>query len=236
MECNDYHLSLGNILISLRETLNVLLDGTVVTQELDVGTIDLDTTFLAETDVFIAAQRGEAPVLGDDDLLATGELVHGAAEGLDGEVTVGVTGADGEEDLANVHASNGAVGLTEGTTHTGLETIGSGTGQHLVDTDDVVWVCSHSHVETFLSGNLDQVLVGANTGGFERLGAQLFIFVGDEVNAEWELVNVGSLSAQVEDSNLWVWHTTVESGLWVWLETAVSMISSLSRMISRQNA
>jgi hypothetical protein len=151
------HLSLGNILISLRETLNVLLNGTMVTQELNIGTINLDTTFLAKTDVFLTTQGSETPVLGDDDLLATGELVHGAAEGLDGEVTVGVTGADREQDLADVHTGDGAVGLTEGTAHTGLETIGSSAGQHLVDTDDVEGVGADTEVETFLSSGLDEV-------------------------------------------------------------------------------
>jgi len=72
-------------------------------------------------------------------------------------------------------------------------------------------------VETFLSGDLDQVLVGANAGGFESLGAQLLIFVRDEVDASWELVDVGTLTAQVEDTDLWVGYTTVEAGLWVWL-------------------
>lgn len=151
------HLSLGNILISLRETLHVLLDGTMVTQELNVGTINLDTTLLAKTDVLLATQGSEPPVLGDDDLLATGELVHGAAERLDSEVTVGVTCADGQEDLADVHTGDGAIGLTEGTAHTGLETIGSGTGQHLVDTDDVEGVGADTEVETFLSSGLDEV-------------------------------------------------------------------------------
>lgn len=151
-----------HVLISLRESLNVLLNVTVVAQELDVGTIDLDPTFLAETDVLLAAQRGEAPVLGDDDLLATGELVHGSAESLDGGGTVGITGTDREQDLANVHTSNGAVGLAKGTTHTGLETIGSGARQHLVDTDNVEGVSTDAQVETFFTGNLDEVPIIIN--------------------------------------------------------------------------
>ena len=61
------------------------------------------------------------------------------------------------------------------------------------------------------------VLVGADTGGFESLGTQLLILVGDEVDAAWELVDVGALAAEIEDADLWVWHTTVEAGLWVWL-------------------
>lgn len=68
-------------------------------------------------------------------------------------------------------------------------------------------------METFFSGVLDEVLVGANTGGLKGLGTQLLILVGDEVDAEREVVNVGTLAAQVEDANLGVGYTTVEAGL-----------------------
>lgn len=61
------------------------------------------------------------------------------------------------------------------------------------------------------------VLVGADTGGFESLGAQLFILVGDEVHAAGEFVDVGTLASEIEDADFRVWHTTVEAGLWVWL-------------------
>lgn len=104
-----------------------------------------------------------------------------------------VTGADTEDDLANVDTSNGAVRLAPSTTHARLQSIGTGARQHLVDADDVEGVNAHAQVETFLSGNLDEVpaairkrtmrmranlLVGANTGGFESLGTQLFVLVG----------------------------------------------------------
>lgn len=60
----------------------------MVAQELDVGTIDLDTAGSLALQVVIAAERGETPVLGDDDLLATGKLVLGATESLESESTV----------------------------------------------------------------------------------------------------------------------------------------------------
>lgn len=216
---------LGNILISLRESLHVLLNGTVVAKELDVGTIDLDTALLAETDVVVTAERGETPVLGDDDLLATRELVHGAAESLDGKVTIVVTGADGHEDLTDVHTSDGTVGLTESTTHTGLETIGTSARQHLVDTDNVERVGTNAQVETFLSGSLDEVLVGGNTGSFESLRGQLFVFVGDHVHTGREVVDIGLLTSKIEDTDLWVRDTTVEPGLRVRLVLAVAVAS-----------
>ena len=59
---------------SVGEAAHVLGKVTLVAEELDVGTVDLDLALLALLDVLLAAERGEAPVSGDDDLLATGEL------------------------------------------------------------------------------------------------------------------------------------------------------------------
>lgn len=64
---------------------------------------------------------------------------------------------------------------------------------------------------------MEYALVGANARGFESLTAQLLILVGDEVDAAWELIDVRTLTAQVEDADLGVGHTTVEAGLRVWL-------------------
>lgn len=66
-----------------------------------------------------------------------GLLVLRSPKSLNGGSAVGVTSADRQKNLANVDTSDSAVGLTPGTTHTSLETIGSGARQHLVDTDDV---------------------------------------------------------------------------------------------------
>ena len=38
------------------------------------------------------------------------------------------------------------------------------------------------------------------------------------MDAERELIDVCALSAKIEDTDLRVRYTTVESGLWVWLE------------------
>ena len=129
----------------------------MATEELDVGTVLLELALLAELDVLLTTDGGEAPVLRDNDLLTAGELVGGAAHGLDGGSAVGVTGADGQEDLADIHTGDETVGLTESTTHTSLETIGTSARQHLVDTDDVVGVRTDTKVETFLTGDLDEV-------------------------------------------------------------------------------
>ena len=223
-------------------------------QELDVGAIGLDLALLAELDVLLATDRSETPVLGDDDLLATGEFIHGAAQSLDGGGTVAITGAYGEKDLSDVHTRNATIRLTEGTAHTGLETIGSGTRQHLVDTDDVEWVSADTEVEAFLSGDLHEVpetqnvrmifvseisyhrlklniLVGADTGGFESFRGQLLVLVGNEVNTQREVIGAGLLTSQIEDTDLRVGNTTVEPGLGVRLLYARLVSLPFSRLL-----
>lgn len=73
--------------------------------------------------------------------------------------------------------------------------IGSGTRQHLVDSDNVERVDSDPQVESLLSGSLDNVLVGANSGSLESLRGQLLVLVGNEMTTEWEVIDVGPLSS-----------------------------------------
>jgi hypothetical protein len=85
-------------------------------------------------------------------------LVADVRLGECGELT-GITSPDTQDDLTNVDTGNSSVWLTPSTTHSSLQSIGTGARQHLVDTDDVVWVSADTEMETFLSGNLDQVPV-----------------------------------------------------------------------------
>lgn len=70
-----------------------------------------------------------------------------------------VTRPHGQQDLANVHTSNRSIGLAPGTTHSSLQSIGTSTGQHLIDADDMVRVCADTEMETFLAGYFDKVSV-----------------------------------------------------------------------------
>ena len=140
----------------------------------------------------------------------------------------GVTSTDRHDDLTDVDTGDSAVRLAPGTTHTSLQTIGTGARQHLVDADDVVGVGADAHVETLLAGELDEVLVGADTGGLEGLGAQLLILVGDQVDAQGEVVDGRALAAEIEDADLGVGHTAVEAGLGVRLEREMLVQAVLS--------
>ena len=146
----------------------------------------------------------------------------------------GVTSADAQDDLTDVDTGDRAVGLAPSTTHTSLQTIGTSARQHLVDTDDVVRVSADAEVETLLTGVLDEVLVGADAGGLEGLGAQLLILVGDKVDAEGEVVDVGTLATQVEDADLGVGDTTVEPRLGVRLESILLAFTDSHRFARAQ--
>jgi hypothetical protein len=109
----------------------------------------------------------------------------------------------------------------------------------------VVRVGADTEMETFLSGLLDEVLVGADTGGLESLRAQLFVFIGDHMNAEREVIDIRLLSAEIEDTNLRVGNTTVEPGLGIRLFRDMSvkvhnlcrnMISEVFKMCCEENS
>lgn len=140
-----------------------------------------------------------------------------------GSRRTGVTSTQAHDDLANVDTGNSSVGLAPSTTHTSLQSIGTGTRQHLVDTDDVEGVGANAQVERVLSAGLDHVLVGANTSGLEGLRAQLLVLVGDHVDAEREVIDGSLLATKIEDANLRVGDTTVEPGLGVGLVKSVML-------------
>jgi len=188
-------------------------DLTLLGDLVDVVTTVLELAGGVEGLVLVGEDVGEAPELGADNDLTAGELHAGAAHGLLGLGSVGLLGAEGEEDLANANAGNGAVGLSVGLTHTGLETIGTSAGEHLVDTDDVEGVDTDAHVEDILVGLLDHVLVGLNTGGLESLGGDLLELAGDAVEGDGELIDASATTSNVEVTDLRVRDTTAETAL-----------------------
>lgn len=180
----------------------VLLEGTVVVDVLEVAAVLEDTVGLLGLGVLLAVHVGETPLLGDDDLLATSELVSRATKGLENNSLVAVTGSHREKDLANVDTGNSVVGLTVSTTHTGLEPIGTSARKHLVDTDNVEGVDTNTKVERVFTRGLGDVLVGTDTSSLESLRGNLLVFVADKVGAEGEVVDGSLLTAKIVDTDL----------------------------------
>jgi len=198
----------------------------VVVDQADIGTIRDETTLLAERSILVTVEFGESPFLGDNNLLLSRELEGSTSGGLNNVLRYVVLATNGEDDLSNLDTSNNTVGLSEGTTHSSLKSISTSARKHFVDTDNVVWVNSHTHVEVFLGSHLCDVLVAANTGSFKSLAGQLFSLQRDKVDAERELISRGFLTTKIKDADLGVWHTTAVTRLRVRLVLAIPVASS----------
>lgn len=178
--------------------------------------------------VLLDGPLGEAPVLGDHDLLTARELELRTTQRLDHVVLVLLSHAHRDQRLVDVHTSDGALRLAVGASHAGLQSIGAGTGQHLVDTDHVERVGAHSNVERVLAAGLHQVLVRADTRRLQGLRRDLLILARDQVHAQRKLLDASLLLAQIEDSNFRIRHTTTEARLDVRLVLAVAIAAGES--------
>ena len=185
--------------------------------DLAANTIGLDLTLLLKSVVVSLNQLGEAELSRDEDLLTAWEFELGTSESLSGEASLFWLSSHGEEHSTNVDTSRLAESLTEGTSHTLLESIGTGTRKHLVDSNDVPWVHSDSEMETFSTNVDDHVLVGSNTGGLKSFRSDLLLLVANQVSASWEEGMIGLLLTAIVHSDLRVWHTSVEARLWIGL-------------------
>merc|ERR1712107_607592 len=100
------------VLLSVQQKKNLSLNGlevfrklTLLRDKLDVTTIGLDETLRTSFDVFGTVQGSETPLLGDNDLLLTGELVLTTSQSFNDNSSVGFLGTNGEDDLTNVDTS-----------------------------------------------------------------------------------------------------------------------------------
>lgn len=84
---------------------------------------------------------------------------------------------------------------------------------HLVDSDDVEGMDSHTEMERILTDGLDKVLVGADSSSLHSFGRKLFQFIGDHDDVSWEEEDGRLLRSKIVDSDLGVWDTSTESGL-----------------------
>jgi hypothetical protein len=83
---------------------------------------------------------------------------------------------------------------------TGLETIRTGAGKHLVHAENVEGMHADAHVEEILTGVLDHGLVRGNTGSLESLGGDLLVLIGDEMHAQGELIAGILLASYIVDT------------------------------------
>ena len=185
--------------------------------DLDANAVWDDGSLLLESVVVRLDELGESELSGDEDLLSAWELELGSSEGLFGVFDVFGWASEGKEDLTDVDSCRLTKSLTEGTSHTLLESICSSARKHFVDSNDVPWVDSASHVEGLLTAVDGHVLVAGNSCSLKSLRGDLLLLVANQMDASWEFIELSLLLTNVVHSKLGVWDTTVESRLWIWL-------------------
>ena len=146
-------------------------------ESLNVRAITLDLSLLQESLEIRVNNRSETIFTGDENLLAARELELSSTEGLLSILDALGLCSDGDEDGADVDTGRFTEGFTVSVTHTGLKSISTGAGEHLVDADHMPRVNSDSNMETFLTSVVLHVLVSSNTGGFKSFGGDLFLFI-----------------------------------------------------------
>merc|ERR1719510_2096285 len=198
-------------------------EGAVLGDVLHVHSVVLQSARLLHHGVLLPGPLAEAPVLADEDLLTARELELGAPESLDNLVLELVVGPHRDENLANLDSGSSAVSLSKGASHSSLEPIGSGTGQHFVDPQHVEGVNPDPDVESILAAVLDEVLVAADTPSLESLRGELLQLVRHQVDGQREFVNSGLLTSQVKDPDLRIGDTAVKSALGIGLVFAVAI-------------
>merc|ERR1719272_1493347 len=185
--------------------------GTVLSEDLNVATVTLDGSDLGESSEFRVNDGGESVFTGDEHGLSSRELTLGASEGFTSVGDILGLNSDGDEDGSTVSSS-----------HTGLKSISTGAGKHLVDADNVPGMGSDSHVEGFLTALGNHVLVSGNTGGLKGLGGELLLLSGNEMDTSGEFFPAPLLHTTVVHTELGVGDTSVESGFGVRLVLLVS--------------
>jgi hypothetical protein len=198
-------------------------EGTSLLEDLDIATVTLDLSELGKSSEFRVNNGGESVFTGDEDVLSSRELTLGASEGFTSVGDVLGFDSEGDENLSNADSAGLKVSLTPSTSHTGLESISTGAGKHLVDADNVPGMRSDSHVEGFFTALGDQVLVSGNTGGFEGLGGELLLLSRNEMDASRESLPSELLHSTIVHTELGVGYTSVESRFGVRLVFLVSV-------------
>ena len=139
----------------------------MVGDNLDVDSIWNDLSIFLKLGKFILCELSESELSADSDGLSAWELEHGSSECFLGMGDVVHIASDGQQDGSNVDSGCFTERLSESTSHTLLKSIGSSARKHLVDSENVPWVNSHSHVESVFTCFVLHVLVASNTSSFQ---------------------------------------------------------------------
>lgn len=123
-----YERSLLRTIIYFHHTIGLSLNGSFRFNDLAVRSLGNDFSFIFQSNIFISVEWSESPFSRNNNLLSSWELHLGSSESFDGVGNVLLVGTDRKEDLSDTYSDDETVWLSVGVSHTGLESIGSGTG------------------------------------------------------------------------------------------------------------
>jgi len=206
-QCSEYEAGFDHTLeitvekVGIRKTTTlgteliaqVRLERALWPNELYISSILQDLLIFLKLQIVLLLHVREAPLLGDNNLLTPRELVSCPTERLHDDRSVLIFASDGQNNLANVHTSDRAVGFAPSATHASLQPISTRATQHLVDPQDVERMDTDTKMERVLSACLGDILVSADARCFEGFAGKLLVLVGHEMAAEREFVDGSAL-------------------------------------------
>eukprot|EP00448_Togula_jolla_P011298 CAMPEP_0170595606 /NCGR_PEP_ID=MMETSP0224-20130122/14656_1 /TAXON_ID=285029 /ORGANISM="Togula jolla, Strain CCCM 725" /LENGTH=166 /DNA_ID=CAMNT_0010919807 /DNA_START=99 /DNA_END=600 /DNA_ORIENTATION=+ len=119
-------------------------------EPLDIDTIWNQPAKALPLRIVVLGEAREAPTTGHVDLLTSRELELSAPKGFHCNGALLLFGANGHEDLANVHASGRPIALAPCSTHASLKAICPCARKHLIDPKHLVGMGSHSEMKEAL--------------------------------------------------------------------------------------
>lgn len=211
--------------------------GTMLRDDFDINTIISDLSFFLKSIVISLNQLSETEFSGYKNLLTTRELELRTTERFLSVLNIFGSCTDWHKNLTNADTSRFTESFTISLSHTLLKSICSSARKHFIDTNDVPWMDSHSHMETFSSNTGLHVLVASNTGSFKSFRGDLFFFVTNQMNAGWKSVVACLLFTNIINSDLWVGYSTIETRLWIRLVLLITIApgGSSSHFLSINN-
>ena len=198
--------STASVLSGLEQ--GTILQRTTTVVHFDDISVRRQNTLTAHLDILFAGISSKSPFQTLQNLLATGKLEFSTTNRFNDMGFMGVLGTDREQNLTNVDAGSDANRFTVRVAHTGTQTIGSGTTQHLIGAQDVEGMGANANVVVVFSNVLGQVLVDGDTASLQGFAADLLFLVAHQVCHKGELIDGGLLGARVKDANLGFRDTT----------------------------
>ena len=143
-----------NLLVLVSEKFwHIVLELTMSTLVLDVRALIGESIGAFKFGKLGSGEFGESDQSGNSDLLTAWELHLSTSQGLEHVRDIFGEGSDRDLWTIDLNSAGFAVGFTPSVSHTGRDSVGASAGKQFIDSENVPWMDSDSHmVEIFCTG------------------------------------------------------------------------------------